>query len=150
MSWDEIWTPHEALAPLVPYLPVSSHDRQFTVWEMAPGEGHLVNHLADEGYMVVGEDRDGLKWEPYYDLIVTNPPYSKKHLFLQRAVELEKPFALLLPVTTLGVRRCQKWLSDVDVLFLKRRVDFTGGKAPWFSVAWFTRNMLPERMVFEK
>ena len=143
---DEIATPLDAMLPLFPYL---SHN--LSMWEMCPGKGVMVQHLLDAEFTTGYIEQDALENEPYWqwDVIVTNPPWSKKHLFLKRCVELNKPFALLLPVRTLGVRRCQVLLDDVDVLFLKKRVDFTGGGAPYEACAWFTRKILPMRMVFE-
>ena len=143
---DEIETPIEALIPLLPYLP-----KDQAIWEMCPGSGVMVQHFMDAEYTVGYIGKDSLEYEPpwQWDIIVTNPPWSKKHLFLERCIKLGKPFALLLPVRTLGVRRCQKWLTHMDVLFLKRRVDFTGGGAPYEACAWFSRYLLPDRMVFE-
>ena len=147
---DEIWTPWEAIAPLIPHLPDSIAGNPI-VWEMCPGNGRLIHHLQMAGYFATSIDEDSLTNELLtYDLIVTNPPWSKKHLFLERCVALNKPFALLLPVRTLGVRRCQIWLDDVDVLFLAKRVDFTGGGAPYEACAWFTRGLLNNRMVFQE
>ena len=154
---DELETPPEAIDPLLPYLPkwVDGHtNEQLIIWEMCPGSGAMVDYLIENEYSITRmypQSRNSLLFVPEYrwDMIVTNPPWSKKHLFLERCVELNKPFALLLPVRTLGVRRCQVWLDDVDVLFLKRRVDFTGGGAPYEACAWFTRSLLPDRMVFE-
>ncbi len=144
---DEIWTPMEAVLPLDPYLPEKPH----VIWEMCPGNGRLIHHLEMLGYFATSIDEDSLTNELItYDVVVTNPPWSKKHLFLERCINLNKPFALLLPVRTLGVRRCQVWLDDVDVLFLAKRVDFTGGGAPYEACAWFTRWMLPDRIVFEE
>ena len=144
--YDELYTPSEALTPLLPYLMEKG-----VVWEMCPGIGRLSNHLRKAGQGVIEFSFDSLVHEPaaHYDYAITNPPYSNKHEWLQRAVQLYKPFAILLPVTTLGVRRCQIWMDDVDVLFLPKRIDFTGKKAPWFAVAWFTRWLLPDRMVFD-
>jgi hypothetical protein len=134
VPFDDLWTPRPALEPLLPYL-----DRELVVWEAAPGKGHLVRSLREEGYEVISKNRDFLSWEAQgWDVIVTNPPYSLKHMFLERARELGGPFALLLPVTTLGVRRCQRHLRGAEVIFLPKRIDFTGKGAPWFAVAWFT------------
>ncbi len=149
---DEIWTPLVAVAPLFSYLPENEF---LSIWEPCPGNGKLIFNLQMAGWYASDFGiEDALIDEPtaphWYDIIVTNPPWSKKHLFLQRCVELKKPFALLLPVRTLGVRRCQLWLDDVDVLFLAKRVDFTGGGAPYEACAWFTKGFLPDRIVFEE
>ena len=149
---DEMWTPIEAVAPLFRYIPQDEH---YIIWEPCPGNGKLIFNLQMAGWYASDFGiKDALIDEPsapnWYDAIITNPPWSKKHLFLQRCVELNKPFALLLPVRTLGVRRCQVWLDNVDVLFLAKRVDFTGGGAPYEACAWFTRGLLNDRMVFQE
>lgn len=134
VPFDDLWTPENALDPLLRHL-----RRELVVWEATPGRGHLVDFLRQRGYRVASENRDFFSWEPRtWDVMVTNPPYSLKHKFLERAKQLAKPFALLLPVTTLGVRRCQCHLTGAEIIFLPKRVDFTGKGAPWFAVAWFT------------
>ena len=146
--YDNIPTPPVALEPLLPYLKPMS-----LIWEMCPGAGRLVEILLDQGFRTIAyPERNSFNFMPgfsNYDIALTTPPYSNKHLWLKRAQELNKPFALLLPVATLGVKRCQIHMTGVDVLFLNKRVDFTGGGAPWFAIAWFTKGLgLPDRMVF--
>lgn len=131
--FDDLDTPRGALDPLLPYLPPG------IIWECAPGRGVLVGHLREVGASVVSADMDFFSWEPdAWDFIVTNPPFSQKAKFLARARALHKPFAMLLPVTVLGVRSCQRSLDECEVIFLPRRIDFSGKRKPWFAVAWFT------------
>ena len=131
---DNLDTPLEAVRHLWPYLPLNC-----LVWECAPGNGVMVKHLKNCGFRVIDEKRDFLTVLPFdCDVIMTNPPFSKKAQFIARCMEIGKPWALLLPVTTLGVRACQKNLHNAEIVFLPKRIDFTGKKAPWFAVAWFT------------
>ncbi len=136
--FDDLNTPVEALQYLLPYLPYRG-----IVWEACPGPGILVGHLKSAGYQVVDWTGDFLLDDPpeRWDLMITNPPYSKKHLFLKRCSELNKPYAILLPVTSLGVKRCQQYLTDCGVVFLPKRIDFTGKKAPWFAVCWIVKGL---------
>lgn len=141
--YDELYTPVEALLPLTYHLSATGWPQRMA-WECAPGSMQLVDHLLKRGYRVVCNDRhDFLKDDPSwdYDWMITNPPYSLKAKWLKRANELGKPWAFLLPVTTLGVRACQKELDGAQIVFLPKRIDFTGKKAPWFAVAWFTRGL---------
>lgn len=142
--YDDLYTPTEALRPLLHWLPPG------IVWEPAPGTLRLVSLLREAGRDVVWEERDYFTWSPdTWDLMVTNPPFSIKAKWLHRANQLGKPFAILLPVTALGARNCQTELQGAQVLFLPRRIDFTGKKAPWFSVAWYTRGLnLPTDLLF--
>ncbi len=144
--FDEIWTPFEALEPVLPYIP-----NKAKIWDCAPGSGQLVKLLKKSKHITVKWSGDFLTGDSpkKWDLIVTNPPYSIKHLFLERAAELDKPWAMLLPVTTLGVRRCQRFLADAEVIFLPKRIDFTQGGAPWFAVCWITHGLsIGQQMTF--
>ena len=132
--YDDISTPEGVVDVLFPYL-----DKDWTIYEPCPGEGMLVGYLVDAGYAV--KSYRFMTKAPTFDAIVTNPPFSKKAEFLKMCVDSGGPWALLLPVTTLGVKRCQQYLSEAEVIFLPKRVDFTGKKAPWFAVAWFTQGL---------
>lgn len=143
---DNLATPIEALRPLLPYLPQN-------IWECAEGDGQLAKLLKAEGKEVYATSTDFLTSYPpkRIEAIVTNPPYSIKTKFLERAYETGLPFAFLMPITALeGIRRQELYSRHgLQVLFLPKRIDFTGKKAPWFAVAWFTWKLnLPKDMVF--
>ncbi len=133
--YDEIDTPAEALEPLLPHL-----QEHWRWWEAAWGKGVLAKHMRSAGLSVVGgPTKDFFEWEPgWWDGILTNPPFSLKRQWLKRCYEIGKPWALLLPVTALGAGSLHKYLGGCELIFLPRRVDFTGGKAPWFAVCWVT------------
>ena len=143
-AYDELYTPSGAVLPLLPHLPKG------IVWESAPGTGELVAILENNARRVVWSHKDYFLWQPKsWSVQVTNPPFSLKAKWLNRANELGKPYAILLPVTTLGSRACQKELDGCQVLFLPKRIDFTGKKAPWFAVAWFTKGLgMPSQLMF--
>jgi len=80
-----------------------------------------------------------------YQVQVTNPPFSLKFKWLERAYEIGEPFAFLLPINTLGTVTAQKMFEKhgISVLLLDKRIDFKmpfkgweGGGAQ-FSTAWF-------------
>lgn len=54
-------------------------------------------------HIITGQDFFEYEPKEHYDLIVSNCPFKNKKLFFQRALELNKPFAL---VTTMS------WLND--------------------------------------
>src|SRR3990167_6012715 len=88
-TYDELYTPYEALSHLLPYLPKS-----VTIWETAPGELNIVRALKEAGWKVVWEEKDYFEWEPKdWDIQVTNPPFSMKAKWLERANKLGKPYA---------------------------------------------------------
>jgi len=143
---DDYQTPPNAIIPLLPYIPHGS-----VIWECACGKGNLVREFERRGFQCIGSDALTNQyfqwWEPEkYDVIVTNPPFSHKTEFLQRAYELGKPFAFLLPLTTFESKDRQELFKrfGVEVIFFDKRINFEkkdgGGAGSWFATAWFTYN----------
>ena len=119
---DEYYTPDNAIAILLPYLP-----KKKIIWECAWGQGHLARYLQARRYTVVGgPDEDFFASTVEFDLLVTNPPYSKKNDFLRRAYSLGKPFAMLLPADSLvGMKRHPFFARHgIQLLIPNRRIQF--------------------------
>ena len=141
---DEFYTPSIAVNMVLPFIP--SHVTR--VWECtAVKESQIVKVLRENGYSVVSthieDGYDFLKFEPSdYDMIITNPPYSLKNKFLQRAFYLGKPFMFLLPITTLeGVERNKMFMDHgLQLLIPNMRFSFIATKktGAWFQTSWFT------------
>ena len=146
---DECYTPHEAIKPLIPYLDVSR-----TYYDCTSGiSSNIVDYLNSKNIKCISSgDRDFLKDEipNNVDVILTNPPYSKKDKFIERCYELNKPFALLLPVSSLQGQKRGKMFNEkgIELLVLNKRVDFTGKGSPHFGVAWFCYGVLNNNLIF--
>mgnify|MGYP003809860847 FL=1 len=158
---DDFQTPKYGVEPLLKYIP-----KDWIIWECAEGIGNITSVFRDNGYKVIGTDisknreYDFFTFRPNnYDIVVTNPPYSEKDKWLKRCYNLNKPFALLLPLTALeGSKRQELYRKyGLQVILLNRRINFVlpKDKAPeksssWFASAWFTWGLnLPSDLVFE-
>ena len=92
---------------------------------------------------------------PEWEASITNPPYGLKYKWLARSIELDKPFALLVPVEMLGAQGCQVLLKTIpfEIMLLNRRVNFimpsgkSDGQAQ-FPVMWLCHRILPEQVMF--
>lgn len=142
-------TPYPAVVQLVDWLPPP--DRTGVIWEPCCGNGNIVQVLRDAGRPVLGTDiktgTDFLTADPPEGTgaIVTNPPYDLKDQFLARCYALGFPFALLLPLCSLGGSgRSELYRRNgVGVLVIPNRVayqnpDGSPGKGIGFESAWFT------------
>lgn len=107
----------------------------------------------------ISEGQDFFSYEPeHWDVMISNPPFSKKDAVLQRAYELDKPFALLLPANSIqGKKRFQIFRNEIQMLCFDARVDFyTNGnmqattKGTPFGSAYFCRNFLPSKLEMRK
>ena len=153
---NDFQTPVIAIEPLLPYL-----KRDWVIWECACGKNYITDYLRTKGLDVIATDiltgQDFLNWHPKkFDCIVTNPPYSLKDDFLKRCYLLEKPFALLLPLTTLEGNR-QHWLEKygIEIILMDKRINFEtpsgNGSGAWFATAWFTWGLnIGKQLTFAK
>ncbi|MBE3140716.1 MAG: hypothetical protein IMZ53_09055, partial [Thermoplasmata archaeon] len=139
---DEMHTPKIALNPLLPFL-----KDDWRIWECAWGKGALAQYLSEDGFDVICDKENDFLAEVisnWFDCIVTNPPYSKKYEFLKRCYEINKPFALLMPLTALeGKKRGELYRRyGIQVIIPNKRINFITpsgkGSGSWFQVAWFT------------
>jgi hypothetical protein len=147
---DECYTPKYAIYPLLPYL-----KKEGIIWDCAFGSGRLAEHFNKMGFKVIGEESvDFFNEILDCDVIITNPPYSKKDLFLKRAFELKKPFAFLLPLTALeGKKRGEMFRNNgIQIIIPDKRINFeipSGKKSAWFATAWFCWKLnLPKDLMF--
>lgn len=157
MPMDRCETPGYALDPLLPYLHAA------VVWEPACGSGRITRVLEAAGHRVIESDvlyspeLNFFTYSPHreWDVIVTNPPYSIKPEWIERCYALDKPFALLVPVETIGTGRVQRMMDlfGAELLLLDKRVNFhmpnkgDAGSAQ-FPVLWFCWNLLPAPIVY--
>ena len=143
---DRCQTPPYAMTPLYPYI---STDK--VILEPAAGQGLMAATLTSHGYKVItGDIETGQDFFKHtytnWDVLVTNPPYSIKYKWLDRCIELGKPFALLMPGETIYAQKYAKHALKFgfEVLAPSARINFKmpnmgwGGRGSTFPTAWFT------------
>ena len=163
---DEYYTPKILVDVLIPYLKkyelvyATEHNRQPIIWlPFDTEESRYYTVLKENGFQVVrshlNDEKDFFTYQPeQFDLIVSNPPFSKKDQVLKRAYSFNKPFALLLPVNTIqGKKRFEIFHKDIQLLCFDVRVDYhtcnnfdTYTKGNHFGSAYFCRMLLPSRL----
>ena len=151
---DELYTPDYAIEPLLKYLPKNK-----IIWECTDfGSSNITKLLKQHDYKVISTHKDNFDFLTDipnfdFDIIITNPPYSLKNEFLKKCYEYDKPFCLLLPLTSLeGIERGKMFREKgIDVLVLDRRCDFIDNKkSNWFNTSWFCYKVLPKQLIFEE
>jgi len=151
--FDDLYTPDEAIIPLLNYI-----KPEWRIWEPTDfGESRITALLTKNGNEIITSHiKDGqnfFEYEPTenYDAIITNPPYSLKTEFLERLFILNKPFAVLLPITALeGLNRGRLFRKyGIELLVLDKRINFMKHKKNnWFNTSWFCSKVLPQSLIF--
>lgn len=160
--FDRCQTPPHGVWPLLPFLPPCSR-----IWEPASGDGWLAYWLRLAGHTVIESDLltgyNFLTRHPpldSFDLIITNPPFSRKYEFERRCLQLGKPWALLVPADTVAAAAHadleEQYTSDDDPiqeLRLRSRINYFMPETGYYNngaamMTWFLcYRLLPARIV---
>ena len=152
---DEVFTPFYAVEPLLEFVPKSK-----IIWCPFDEEWSAFYQLFSEnGYQVIRsclkDNQDFFYYEPeQWDILISNPPFSKKNEVLKRTYSFEKPFALLLPTNSIqSKKRFEIFRNDIQLLAFDARIDYhtrnnllCTTKGNHFSSAYFCRNLLPTKL----
>lgn len=153
---DECYTPMYAISPILEFITSKAtvwcpFDKDFSNYVKAfnsNGNKVIFSHI-DDGY-------DFLEYEPKenYDLIISNPPFSLKRKVLNRLNELNKPFAILLPITMLN-DNYMKELKGKEFLFFDKRIEYKTINKPKiyripFGSFYCCKDFLPTRIEFRE
>ena len=157
---DEQYTPKYGVEVLLPHIqhlkdkiiwcPFDKEDSQFVKVLLKNGFNVIYSHL-DQG-------EDFLTYEPdTWDVMISNPPYHNKRVYWERALDLKKPFALLLPLNILSDSVINVTMRERErefqLLIPSRRMRFynavTGavGNQPTFKAAYFGVNIFEQPII---
>lgn len=156
---DEVFTPKYAVLPLVKYIPNGS-----TIWcPFDTLESEYVKIFIENGYKVIhshiDEGKNFFEYEPKeYDVIISNPPFSIKDDIIKHLYELDKSYAMLLPIPTLQGQKKFEYMKDgLQILSFNKRINFYTDasreeiqKGVSFGCAYFCKNFLPKDLILEE
>jgi hypothetical protein len=157
---DEYYTPKLAVSPLLPYLA----DKKYTIWCPFDDEtSEYVQCFKEQEHNVIATHIDSgqnfFTYEPEeeYDIIISNPPFSLKDDILKRLNELNKPYAILLPLPTLQGQKRFPYLENSQALIFDKRINFYTdtahtqmAKGVAFASIYICKNFLPKDLIFTK
>ena len=128
---DDYMTPAAAWQNIAHLLP-----KDKVLWEPFYGDGASGRNLREAtGCEVVHEPEDFFTYEAG-DVVVTNPPFSKKKEVFTRLKELGKPFVVVCPASMLTTQYFRQLFSgeNIQIIIPRKRIQF--GKMTDGDVAW--------------
>ena len=162
---DEVYTPAEAVRPIIKHLKdyqARTHKDTLVVWcPFDTEESNYTKVLQDAGFEVIATHIDNgenfFYYEPgHYDVIISNPPFSIKDDVIKRLYELNKPYAMLLPIPTLQGQKRFPYMRDCQALIFDKRINYFKDmttkeiqKGVSFGSFYLCRKLLSEGLVFE-
>jgi hypothetical protein len=155
---DEAYTPSYGVTPILKYIPKDS-----IVWcPFDTAESEFVKQISKQNkviYTHISTGQDFLTYIPDFewDVIVSNPPFTNKRKFFERALLFEKPFALIMTNTWLNDSAPKQLFKDKDLqllMFDKRMKFYSPDGRPndkiTFSSSYYCYNFLPKQIIMEE
>lgn len=148
---DEYYTPKILVEAILPYL-----EKGKTIWCPFDTENsEFVLTLKENGFKVIyshivyGQDFFVFEPNEEYHYIISNPPFSRKLEVLERLYKLNKPFAMVLPLTMLNYQEVGTFFLDkeLQLLIVDKKVSFNGNTAS-FNNSYYCYKLLPKDLIF--
>ena len=115
---NDFMTPDYVWDWIIDYIP-----KDKVIWEPFYGDGKSGEYLKSKGLNVIHENIDFFENDKG-EIVVSNPPFEKKKEIINRLVELDKPFILIMPVSTLCYNYAKVLRDDLQIIIPKRRIRF--------------------------
>lgn len=163
---DECYTPKHGVIPILKYIILYQQklNRDITVWcpfdtwksEFVIEISKLNNVKVVFSHMNLG--KDFFLYEPEeWDLIISNPPFTNKRKYFERALSFNKPFGLIMTNTWLNDSAPKQLFKDKDLqlLMFEQRMKFTNpdgreNNKITFSSSYYCYDFLPKQLIMEK
>tara|TARA_R110002096_G_scaffold145506_2_gene303279 strand:+ start:335 stop:808 length:474 start_codon:yes stop_codon:yes gene_type:complete len=95
------------------------------IWSPFYCDGKQKEYFKEMGFDIIHEDEDFFL-NNKGDVIIDNPPFSKKREVLTRLKELNKPFIMIIPTCLLSLKWFQKLYSNqIQIIIPMKRLTFT-------------------------
>ena len=126
---DDYMTPKYAWDWIKDFIP-----KDKVIWEAFYGDGESGKILSDLGFNVIHEETDFFT-NNLGDVIVSNPPFSKKKAVMTRLKEIDKPFIIICPSSMLNTQYIRHLFKDdrLQIIIPNKRINFKkliDGKVP--------------------
>ena len=154
---DECYTRYYAVIPILKYIP-----KDAIVWcPFDTKESEFVKQISNTNqveYSHINNGQDFFQYEPDdWDIMLSNPPFTNKRKYFERALSFNKPFALIMTNTWLNDSAPKQLFKDKDLqlLMFDKRMKFNSpdGRSNdkiTFSSSYYCWNFLPKQIIMEK
>lgn len=154
---DECYTPNYGVTPILEFIPKNA-----LVWcPFDTEESEFVKQISQQNSVVhshISLGQDFFDYEPFHwDVIVSNPPFTNKRKFFERALSFNKPFALIMTNTWLNDSAPKQLFKDKDLqlLMFDKRMKFVSPDGRpndkiTFSSSYYCWNFLPRQIIMRE
>jgi hypothetical protein len=148
---DEYMTPKSAWEQIKQFIP-----KDKIIWECFYGDGKSGEYLREiTGNEVIHAYADFFEIN-VGEILISNPPYSCKAKVFKRLQEIDKPFIMIVPVSTITKKFYMDYFSEkCEIIIPSKRIQFVKNgeqtSRSWFDVIYVCYKMnLPKQINYLK
>jgi len=153
---DECYTPAYGVAPILKYIP-----KDAIVWcPFDTEESEFVKQISNQNSVIYSHlslGQDFFNYEPdKWDVIISNPPFTNKRKYFERALSFNKPFALIMTNTWLNDSAPKQLfkVKELQLLMFDKRMKFNNpdgrvNNKITFSSSYYCWDFLPKQIIME-
>ena len=154
---DECYTPDYGVKPILEFIP-----KDAIVWcPFDKTDSEFVKQISEKNEVVwshIDNGQDFFHYEPRkWDVIVSNPPFTNKRKYFERAISLNKPFALIMSNTWLNDAAPKQIFrqKDLQLLMFDKRMKFISpdgrdNNKITFSSSYYCWTFLPKQIIMRE
>ena len=154
---DECYTPDYGVEPILEFIPENK-----IVWcPFDKKESEFVKQISKNNPVVhshIDNGKDFFDFEPTeWDIMISNPPFTNKRKYFERALSFNKPFALIMtntwlndsaPVQLFHDKELQLLMFDMRMQFISP--DNRDNSKITFSSSYYCWNFLPKQIIMKQ
>lgn len=120
LKHDDYMTPKHAWEDIKQYIP------KVKIWEAFYGDGESGKYLTELGFNTIHEPLDFFTEPPKeWDVIVSNPPFSQSKNVMNKMLEYDKPFILIMPSSKINTSYFRSWKDKgLQIIIPRKRIHF--------------------------
>ena len=154
---DECYTPDYGVKPILEFIP-----KDVIVWcPFDTEDSEFTRQISEANEVVhshIKNGQDFFTYEPSeWDVIISNPPFTNKRKYFERALSFNKPFALIMSNTWLNDAAPKQLFreKDLQLLMFDKRMKFISpdgrdNNKITFSSSYYCWNFLPKQIVMRE
>lgn len=154
---DECYTPDYAVDAILEFIPENK-----IIWcPFDTEESEFVKQISKQNplmYSHISTGQDFFNYEPdNWDIIISNPPFTNKRKYFERALSFNKPFALIMSNTWLNDSAPKQLFKnkDLQLLMFDKRMKFISpdgrlNNKITFSSSYYCWNFLPKQIIMKE
>ena len=120
LKYDDYCTPFSVWESIIDYIPKNKK-----IWCPFYCDGKQKEHFEKLGFDIIHAEEDFFE-NNKGDIIIDNPPFSKKKEVFTRLKEINKPFIMICPVSMINAVYFRNLFKDenIQILIPRRRINF--------------------------